>query len=70
MLVGVVLALTGAGRGILTVPLLVFVVGLDLLRAAPIGLLAGNRSINHIFKRAEDAGLRYSPTTPTTLSAK
>ncbi len=30
--VGVVLALTGAGGGILTVPLLIFVVGLDLPR--------------------------------------
>lgn len=40
ILVGIVLALTGAGGGILTVPLLVFVVGLDLPQAAPIGLLA------------------------------
>ena len=38
--VGVVLALTGAGGGILTVPLLIFVVGLDLPQAAPIGLMA------------------------------
>lgn len=40
LLVGVVLALTGAGGGILTVPLLIFVVGLDLPQAAPIGLMA------------------------------
>ena len=39
-LVGVILALTGAGGGILTVPLLVFVVGLDVQQAAPIGLMA------------------------------
>ncbi|HDZ58159.1 MAG TPA: sulfite exporter TauE/SafE family protein [Pseudomonas xinjiangensis] len=40
MLVGIVLALTGAGGGILTVPLLIFMVGLDLPQAAPIGLMA------------------------------
>lgn len=40
LLVGIVLALTGAGGGILTVPLLVFVMGLGLPQAAPIGLLA------------------------------
>ncbi len=40
LIVGMLLALTGAGGGILTVPLLVFVVGLDLPQAAPIGLMA------------------------------
>lgn len=40
LLVGVVLALTGAGGGILTVPLLIFVAGLELPQAAPIGLMA------------------------------
>jgi uncharacterized protein len=40
LLVGIVLALTGAGGGILTVPLLIFVVGLELSQAAPIGLMA------------------------------
>ncbi|MCF6806776.1 sulfite exporter TauE/SafE family protein, partial [Pseudomonas stutzeri] len=35
LLVGLVLALTGAGGGILTVPLLIFVVGLELHQAAP-----------------------------------
>ena len=40
LLVGLVLALTGAGGGILTVPLLIFVVGLELHQAAPIGLMA------------------------------
>ena len=39
-LVGLILALTGAGGGILTVPLLIFVVGLELYQAAPIGLMA------------------------------
>jgi uncharacterized protein len=39
-LVGLLLALTGAGGGILAVPLLVFALHLDLAEAAPIGLLA------------------------------
>ena len=38
--VGAVMALTGAGGGILAVPLLVFGAGLDVAQAAPIGLLA------------------------------
>lgn len=40
LLVGIVLALTGAGGGILAVPLLVFGVHLSLPQAAPIALLA------------------------------
>jgi uncharacterized membrane protein YfcA len=40
MLVGLLLALTGAGGGILAVPLLVFCLHLGLAQAAPIGLLA------------------------------
>lgn len=40
LIVGVVLGLTGAGGGVLTVPLLIFVVGLELPQAAPIGLMA------------------------------
>lgn len=43
LLVGLVLALTGAGGGILTVPLLIFVVGLELHQAAPIGLMSDSR---------------------------
>ena len=39
-LVGLLLALTGAGGGILAVPLLVFVMHLGVAEAAPIGLLA------------------------------
>jgi len=39
-LVGLMLALTGAGGGILAVPLLVFSLHLGLAQAAPIGLLA------------------------------
>jgi len=39
-LVGLLLALTGAGGGILAVPLLVFALHLGLAEAAPIGLLA------------------------------
>jgi uncharacterized membrane protein YfcA len=39
-LVGLLLALTGAGGGILAVPLLVFALHLGLAQAAPIGLLA------------------------------
>lgn len=39
-LVGVVLALTGAGGGILAVPLLVFGAHLSMAQAGPIGLLA------------------------------
>jgi uncharacterized membrane protein YfcA len=38
--VGVILALTGAGGGILAVPLLVFGAGLSMTAAGPIGLLA------------------------------
>ncbi|MBV8037683.1 sulfite exporter TauE/SafE family protein [Roseateles sp.] len=38
--VGLVLALTGAGGGILAVPLLVFGLHLQMARAAPVGLLA------------------------------
>ncbi|WP_449430454.1 sulfite exporter TauE/SafE family protein [Pseudomonas putida] len=38
--IGAVLALTGAGGGILAVPLLVFGLGLSMAEAAPIGLLA------------------------------
>lgn len=38
--IGLVLALTGAGGGILAVPLLVFFLHLPLAEAAPIGLLA------------------------------
>ncbi|MCS3467893.1 putative membrane protein YfcA [Pseudomonas sp. JUb42] len=39
-LIGMVLALTGAGGGILAVPLLVFGLGLSMVEAAPLGLLA------------------------------
>ena len=39
-LVGLVLALTGAGGGVLSVPLLVFALHLDLKQAGPVGLLA------------------------------
>jgi uncharacterized protein len=38
--VGLIMALTGAGGGILAVPLLVFVTGLPVQAVAPIGLLA------------------------------
>lgn len=38
--VGIILALTGAGGGILAVPLLVFGAGLSMAQAGPIGLLA------------------------------
>ncbi|CUI03283.1 sulfite exporter TauE/SafE family protein [Massilia antarctica] len=38
--VGIVLALTGAGGGILAVPLLVFGAGLSVAQAGPVGLLA------------------------------
>lgn len=40
LIVGVILALTGAGGGILAVPLLIFGVGLSVAEAGPIGLLA------------------------------
>jgi len=39
-IIGAVLALTGAGGGILAVPLLVFGLGLSMIEAAPVGLLA------------------------------
>lgn len=38
--VGVVLGLTGAGGAVLSVPLLTLIIGLPLVEAAPIGLLA------------------------------
>jgi uncharacterized membrane protein YfcA len=40
LLTGAILALTGAGGGILAVPLLVFGAGMNMAQAAPIGLLA------------------------------
>lgn len=40
MLVGLVLALAGAGGGILAVPLLVFGLHLSIMQAAPVGLIA------------------------------
>lgn len=40
LVVGVLLALTGAGGGILAVPLLVFGAGMSVPQAAPIGLMA------------------------------
>lgn len=40
LIVGLILALTGAGGGILAVPLLVFGTGMSVARAGPIGLLA------------------------------
>jgi len=38
--VGLIMAITGAGGGILSVPLLVFVLDLQVIEASPIGLLA------------------------------
>lgn len=40
LVVGIILALTGAGGGILAVPLLVFGIGMTVAEAGPIGLLA------------------------------
>ena len=40
LIVGLILALTGAGGGILAVPLLIFGVGLRVAEAGPIGLLS------------------------------
>ncbi|MEO6321471.1 MAG: sulfite exporter TauE/SafE family protein [Polaromonas sp.] len=40
LVVGIILAMTGAGGGILAVPLLIFGVGLSVAEAGPIGLLA------------------------------
>jgi uncharacterized protein len=40
LVVGIILALTGAGGGILAVPLLVFGAGIAMVQAAPIGLMA------------------------------
>ena len=38
--VGIIMALTGAGGGVLAVPMLVFGIGLGISQAAPVGLLA------------------------------
>lgn len=40
LLVGIILALTGAGGGILAVPLLIFGAGMSVAQAGPVGLLA------------------------------
>ena len=40
LVVGIILALTGAGGGILAVPLLVFGAGIGVAKAGPIGLMA------------------------------
>ncbi len=40
IVVGLIMALTGAGGGILAVPLLIFATGLTVVQAGPIGLLA------------------------------
>lgn len=40
LIVGLIMALTGAGGGILAVPLLVFGLGLGVVEAGPVGLLA------------------------------
>ncbi|HCY61894.1 MAG TPA: hypothetical protein DHV59_03440 [Oxalobacteraceae bacterium] len=40
MIIGVILALTGAGGGILAVPMLVFGAQLEITQAAPVGLLS------------------------------
>lgn len=40
MVIGIIMALTGAGGGILAVPLLLFGAGLGVSQAAPIGLMA------------------------------
>ena len=40
LVIGIILALTGAGGGILAVPLLIFGMGLSVEEAGPIGLLA------------------------------
>ena len=39
-IVGLVLALTGAGGGVLAVPLLLFATGLSVQQAAPLALVA------------------------------
>ena len=40
MAVGIIMALTGAGGGILAVPLLIFAADLPMSQAAPVALLA------------------------------
>ena len=40
VIVGLIMALTGAGGGILAVPLLIFATGLTVAQAGPVGLLA------------------------------
>ena len=55
LLVGVILALTGAGGGILAVPLLIFVLGLEVADAAPVGLLAvGLAAVSYTHLRAHE----------------
>jgi uncharacterized membrane protein YfcA len=54
--IGLIMAITGAGGGILSVPLLVFVLHLQMLEASPIGLLAVRAAI-----LLAGAGLILSP---------
>lgn len=60
LVIGLIVALTGAGGGILSVPLLVFVLGMPMQSAGPIGLLAvalsaGMGALLHL----RDGNLRY-----------
>ena len=58
VVVGVILALTGAGGGILAGPLRVFGAGLGMAQAAPIGLTAGGMAAASVQKAAENILLK------------
>jgi hypothetical protein len=60
LVVGIILALTGAGGGILAVPLLVFGVGIGVAEAGPIGLLAvGMAAVLGALLGLRDGVVRY-----------
>ena len=60
LVVGIILALTGAGGGILAVPLLVFGIGMRIAQAGPIGLLAvGMAAALGAMLRLRDGIVRY-----------
>jgi uncharacterized membrane protein YfcA len=68
-LVGVVLALTGAGGGILAVPLLVFGAQLSMAQAGPIGLMAvGLSSLLAALLGLRDGIVRYKAAALIALS--
>ncbi|SME94933.1 hypothetical protein SAMN06295900_101246 [Trinickia caryophylli] len=67
--VGVILALTGAGGGIVAVPLLVFGLGVDVATASPVGLVAvGLAAALGTWLGLREARVRYKAAALMALS--